>query len=535
MSGFVNPFVSGRYRSLVEFIIWIAITLALLALGAAFWLAQIHDSLRGEAKTRLAHFDALEVSLMEAFAELQRTVTSEPCSEQFVRELHRVAFKPDGLNEFMYAPNRMVTCSTSIHTTQAGVPLGVPDIEHYGQNRISLWVNKQLDDVGLIGLTGNVAYREPFAIVIPPQASWANRSSWAKKEYVVSSPDGRAWHLGGEAGIFSAASSAPLSPLSTLHAMACGQDHAYCVAVKADVMELALNWRAELVVAICLIAFYATWPTSIAFRALEKYWSFSSRFQRNLSKASIVCAYQPILDLRTGEISGCEVLARWKDVDGSIVPPDKFIDFVSSSGETLAFTKMVVDKAFDELTASLPQPAHHLQINFNIFPRDLNSEKLNEVLHAFQGERDRFTLALEIIESDALALDDAQSEIEALARHGIRTYIDDFGSGYSSIHRVASLAIHGVKLDRSFAMAPSESMMARMLVHAVDMIGSSGREIVVEGVETQERLDLLIATKAVGFAQGYFISRPLPIEGLVAFLATHDPSVVLTGSRREAA
>lgn len=534
MSGFVNPFVSGRYRSFVEFIIWIAITLALLAFGAAFWLAQIHDSLRGEAKARLAHFDKLEVNVVDAFAELQRTVTAEPCSEPFLRQLRRVAFKPDGLNEFMYAPNRVVTCSTSLKMAQAGIPLGEPDIERHGSSDISLWINKRLDDVGLIGLTGNVAYQEPFAIVIPPQASWADQSSWAKREYVISSADGRAWHLGGEAGIFSAASSAPDAPLSTLHAKACGQNHAYCVAVKADMSEFALNWRTELVVAICLIAFYATWPTSIACRALEKYWSFSSRFQRNLNKTSIVCAYQPILDLRTGEISGCEVLARWQDVDGSIVPPDRFIDFVSSSGETLAFTKMVVDKAFDELTERLPKAAP-LQINFNIFPRDLNSEKLNEVLHAFQGERNRFMLALEIIESDALALEDAQSEIEALARHGIRTYIDDFGSGYSSIHRVASLAIHGVKLDRSFAMAPSESLMARMLVHAVDMIGSSGREIVVEGVETQERLDLLIATKAVGFAQGYFISRPLPIEGLVAFLAAHGPAVLLAGNRREAA
>src|SRR5688572_16153109 len=289
MSGFVNPFVSGRYRLHVEFLIWLVVMIALLALGGAFWLAQIHDSLRGEAKAKLAHFDKLEVNVAEAFAELQRTVTSEPCSEQFLRELRRVAFKPDGLNEFMYAPSRMVTCSTSIHTEQAGVPLGVPDIERHGEGGISLWINKHLDDVGLVGLTGNVAYQEPFAIVIPPHASWADRSSWAKKEYVISSADGRAWHLGGEVGIFSAASSAPHSPLSTLHATACGQNHSYCVAVKADVTEMALNWRAELVVAICLIAFYATWPTSIAFRSLEKYWSFSSRFQRHLNKSSIVC------------------------------------------------------------------------------------------------------------------------------------------------------------------------------------------------------------------------------------------------------
>lgn len=534
MSGFVNPFVSGRYRWLAEFLIWVGVTLALLAVGAAFCFTQVHDSLRAEASAKLAHFDRLEVNVADAFAELKSTVTSEPCSDQFLRELRRVAFKPDGLNEFMYAPKRLVTCSTSLNSAQAGIPLGEPDIKKHGNSDISLWVNKRLDAVGLLGLTANVVYQEPFAIVVPPQAFWADRGSWAQKEYVVSAPDGRSWHLGGDTGIFSAADSASDDTRSTVRAKACGEHHAYCVAVKADMAEMAFNWRSELVVAMCLIAFYAIWPTSVACRALETHWSFSSRFRRHLNTPSIVCAYQPILDLRTGAISGCEVLARWRDVDGSIVPPDKFIDFVSKSGETLAFTKMVVDKAFDELTKALPQTAH-LQINFNIFPRDLSREKLNDVFASFLGERSRFKLALEIVESDALALDEAQGEIEALARLGIRTYIDDFGSGYSSIHRVASLAIHGVKLDRSFAMAPSESLMARMLVHAVDMIGSSGREIVVEGVETQERLDLLIDTKAVGFVQGYLISRPLSIEGLVAFLAKHDPVLALASPEREAA
>lgn len=534
MSGFINPFVSGRYRPAAEFLIWIVVTIALLAVGAAFCLTQVHESLRAEANAKLAHFDKLEVNVTEAFAELQRTVTSEPCSEQFLRELRRVAFKPDGLNEFMYAPNRLVACSTSINMAQTGIPLGEPDVKKHGDSDVALWVNKRLDAVGLLGLTANVVYREPFAIVVPPQSFWADRASWAQKEYVVSVPDGRSWHLGGEDGIFSAANSASDDSLSTVHAKACGEHHAYCVAVKADMAEMAFNWRSELVVVMCLIAFYAIWPTSVACRALEKHWSFSSRFRRHLNTSSIVCAYQPILDLRTGKISGCEVLARWRDVDGSIVSPDKFIDFVSRSGETLAFTKMVVDKAFDELTTALPQTAQ-LQINFNIFPRDLSSEKIDGVFDAFLSERNRFKLALEIVESDALALEEAQGEIEALSRRGIRTYIDDFGSGYSSIHRVASLAIHGVKLDRSFAMAPSESLMARMLVHAVDMIGSSGREIVVEGVETQERLDLLIGTKVVGFVQGYLISRPLSIEALVEFLATHDPVLALAGNTREAA
>jgi sensor c-di-GMP phosphodiesterase-like protein len=282
-----------------------------------------------------------------------------------------------------------------------------------------------------------------------------------------------------------------------------------------------------------LIGFYAIWPATVTRRWLNTYWSLEARFRRNLDAGSVICAYQPILDLRTGDISAVEVLARWRNADGSVVPPDQFIDLIAKVGKTLAFTKMVVDRAHAELSEALPQDAR-LQVNFNIFTSDLDSEKLAGVLSAFDTSRDRFDLALEIVESDAL-LDNAHAEIEALARRGIRTYMDDFGSGYSSIHRVASLAIHGVKLDRSFAMAPQESLMARMMVHALDMIGSTGRQIVVEGVETQDRLDLLIAYGRVAYAQGYLISRPLSIERFAAFLAAYDKTAFLNSKKRAAA
>lgn len=522
MSAFVNPFVSGKHRQPVAFAIWLALTLALLAAGAWFWSIQIHQSLKSEAKASLAHFDTLQVNVTSAFAELQAAAVDEPCSEPFLRELRRVAFKPDGLNEFMYAPGGVVTCSTSIASASTGIPLGPPDIAP-NENGIAYWVNKSLDAVGLAEVTGNVAFQEPFALVIPPLSSWAaDQASWAKREFVLALPDGRVWHLGGAEGVHAAATAmqASAAPSSKLHAVVCGKDHPYCVAAAADITEIALTWRPELLLAVGLVAFYAIWPASVAYHALERYWSLEHRFQRNLNTDSIVCAYQPIVDLRTGRISGCEVLARWRDVDGSIVPPDKFVDIVARSGQTLAFTKMVAERAFDELSRNLPQDIR-LQVNFNIFPRDLDCEKLSETFRVFGSERTRFPLALEIVESDALAVDNAEREIEALARRGIRTYIDDFGNGYSSIHRVASLAIHGVKLDRSFAMAPSESLMARMLVHALDMIASSGREIVVEGVETQDRLDLLIETNRVAYVQGYLISRPLPIERFAEFVETH--------------
>src|SRR5690606_28411027 len=94
---------------------------------------------------------------------------------------------------------------------------------------------------------------------------------------------------------------------------------------------------------------------------------------------------------------------------------------------------------------------------------------------------------------------------------------------YSSMHTLAGLSIDGVKLDRSFAMAPDGSVMARMLDHAIDMVQASGRRIVVEGVASAARLAALKAGGKVHFAQGYHISRPLECEAFAAFLAARGP------------
>jgi sensor c-di-GMP phosphodiesterase-like protein len=543
MSVVVNAFVSGRHQRLIGFLLWLAVAACLLAGAFLFGRHQLRDALRHEVAADLAQMDKLHNDVVSAFDALRDEATASPCSDEFLRQLRRIAFRPDGLNEFIYAPDGMVTCSTSITSAQLTLPLGEPDIAKKNNDGTSYWIDKRLNYVGLPSMSGVVAHREPFAIVIPMQTFRASISSAVKKELVISSPSGRIWHMGGERGVYRYATGAHRDPdartdvgdLLVTRDVSCGKNHHYCVATEMNIASLALTWRREIAIAVLLIAFYAIWPATSLQRWLSNYWSLESRFRRNLNASSIVCAYQPILNLKTGEISGCEVLARWRDVDGSIVPPDRFIDIVSQTGKTLDFTRMVADRAYDELSRHLPA-TQHLQVNFNIFPRDLDCDALQSVFGAFVRDPGRFQLALEIVESDDLCVERGEREIEALARAGIRTYIDDFGSGYSSIHRLASLAIYGVKLDRSFAMAPGESMMARMLVHALEMIGSCDREIVVEGIETQERLDLLKRMQRVTYAQGYFISRPLPIDGLAEFLAKHEAAATIEdGSVRVAA
>ena len=128
-------------------------------------------------------------------------------------------------------------------------------------------------------------------------------------------------------------------------------------------------------------------------------------------------------------------------------------------------------------------------ISFNIFACDLESAKLLPIFSQFlQGPR-KFDLAVELVENQDLDFEDAQWAIHELAQAGIKVYIDDFGIGYSSIERVATLAVHGVKLDRSFAMSPPDSVLGRMLVQVLEMINTAGSVVIIEGVETDARLN----------------------------------------------
>lgn len=256
---------------------------------------------------------------------------------------------------------------------------------------------------------------------------------------------------------------------------------------------------------------------------IARHWSFEARFRRHLDADSIICAYQPVMHLDSGEIVGCEVLVRWRDIDDRVVFPDRFIDIVKRHDLTMELTRLVADRAYEELSRTAP-PGRHLQVNFNIFPQDLDCARLTRAFAGFTTQLERFDVVLEIIESDEIPAN-AQREIEALRRAGIKTYIDDFGAGYSNMQNLAALSVDGVKLDRSFAMAPDNSMMAQMLRHAVEMIQATGRVMVVEGVETAERLALLRQMQArIDFVQGYFIARPLDIAAFVAFLAASDAS-----------
>jgi sensor c-di-GMP phosphodiesterase-like protein len=523
MANFTKLIISEKYQRFTGLALWSLFFVATLAVIFAFGMMQVRSAMRSDARVELKSVQKLTDSVQAAFEALRSEVTAEPCSAEFRNQLKKVAFRPDGLNEFIYAPDGIPACSTSAEHFSAPRQLTEPDIADAASLGAAVWIDRPLDFVGLKGLEGSIAYSAPFAVVLPtPKIE--PRSGWMSKELVLLGPDGRSWHRSGHRGTYDgrgrdvAQNGSPVIADVSMRETVCDDAGTNCVTAGTTPWRLLRHGKQWIATAILFAAVFAAWLGLHAKALLARYWSFEARFLRNLNAKSIVCLYQPLLNVRSSEIIGFEVLARWRDVDGTIVSPDKFIDVVARSGRTMEFTQLVADCAFRELSTRLPL-GPRLQVNFNVFPCDLDSAALRHTFRAFIAESARFDLVLEIVESDALPIDIVQREIEALGKAGIKTYIDDFGTGYSNIQNLAMLAVQGVKLDRSFGMAPDKSMMARMLLHAIEMVDDAGRAIVVEGVETCERLELLRKTKRVDFVQGYFVSRPLAIGPLVEFLA----------------
>lgn len=516
--------ISGTHRRVRRALVWLLMVLLLIA-GAA-WIAseQVAQSMRAEIARSLVTYGSLRANIVTIFDAMDERLTAEPCSPAFRAEMRRIAFLPYGISELLYAPDGAVICSGSQGYLAAPMELGEPDVGASDAIGIALWIDRPLDAIGLHGLRGSIGRRGDFALVVPPQLlPEASGTGWMEEELVYHVGGDHWLHRAGIAGIYDAAVLAPdAAPLGLLQGVIlqfdCDPFGEHCVAGRVPVLPLLAGNAASVVLVLAVLGVLAAWLSQQTCGLMERHWSFEARFLRRLDKGSVVCAYQPLLDLRSDRITGCEVLARWRDLDGTIVPPDRFLPIIEKHGLTERFTATVVAYAHADLAPRLPK-GRHLQINFNIFPRDLDAARLIPIFAPFLVEDSPFDVVVELVETAEVRPEAAQVEIERLREAGIGTYIDDFGAGYSSMHNLAALSVAGVKLDRSFGMAPAESVMARMLDHAIELVQASGRPLVVEGVETRERLDALRAGGKVDFVQGYTVSRPLLIDAFMTFLA----------------
>ncbi|WP_319241144.1 EAL domain-containing protein [uncultured Propionivibrio sp.] len=235
-------------------------------------------------------------------------------------------------------------------------------------------------------------------------------------------------------------------------------------------------------------------------------------------------AYQPQYDLRTRKITGVEALLRWRNHDGMLIPPDKFIPLAESSGLIIALGDWVLRRACLDLQALAARGFADLRMAVNVSASQFRHPDfvagIDRVLEASDVAPGR--LELEITETVAML--DANLVIDilhTLKQRGIAIAIDDFGTGFSSLKYLERFDVDRLKIDQSFVRQMLDSHESRRIVETIVQLAQSLKlSLTAEGVEHDRQAERL-ADIGCQEAQGYLFARPMAFADLCAFLSPY--------------
>ncbi|VVP17491.1 putative signaling protein [Pseudomonas fluorescens] len=246
-----------------------------------------------------------------------------------------------------------------------------------------------------------------------------------------------------------------------------------------------------------------------------------SELRRALRRDELELHYQPRLNLEDGQIVGLEALVRWRHTERGLLPPSEFVPLAEQSGLIVPLGYWVISRALRDMQALRERglPALHMAINLSF--RQFQDSQLLSTLSRLIAERgvEAQWLEFELTETAVMRRSDlVKQTMDALGRLGVRFSLDDFGTGFSSFVHLNSLPIALLKIDKSFVGGMEQREENRKLVHAmINLAHNLNLEVVAEGVETPEQLSLLRGF-GCNQVQGYLISKPLPLAGLVEYL-----------------
>nr|WP_294849445.1 EAL domain-containing protein [uncultured Sphingomonas sp.] len=245
--------------------------------------------------------------------------------------------------------------------------------------------------------------------------------------------------------------------------------------------------------------------------------SLLGQLDNALANGEVWVAYQPQVDLRTGEIRGVEALARWTHPDKGPISPIEFISAAEQSDRIEPLTMFVLERAI-ETAARINREFCVFDMSVNLSARMLPDRGLPKRVksmlqaHGLPAER----LTLELTETADMA--NGGADLEALTRLcdlGINISIDDYGTGLSTLEYLKKVPANEIKIDQSFVRSMRDNRSDLVMVQStIALAHSLGRRVVAEGVEDRESIDLLRSMNCE-YAQGFAVGRPTSADGLV--------------------
>jgi sensor c-di-GMP phosphodiesterase-like protein len=251
-----------------------------------------------------------------------------------------------------------------------------------------------------------------------------------------------------------------------------------------------------------------------------------------LQAGEFVPYYQPIVDIRSGQLRGAEVLVRWRKPDGTLVLPGAFIPLAESSGLIREMTRDLMRRVCAEAGQAIGcRPA--LKISFNFAGQLFSDETIvKDVSKIFSRSPIKLSqVVLEVTERDPIENFTATRQtIAAFQGLGVRIAIDDVGTGHSGLSYMLKLGVDIIKIDKMFVDAIGTDRNSTTIVETlVDLAHNMRMDIVAEGVENFEQV-MYLRELGIRSAQGYVFAPPLPGKAFLQLVEAMDalPATAVT-------
>ncbi len=242
-----------------------------------------------------------------------------------------------------------------------------------------------------------------------------------------------------------------------------------------------------------------------------------------LGNDELYLLFQPIVDMETRKVRGCEALVRWRHNELGLIPPMQFIPIAEEIGVMSEITAWVLENAALECMNWPEDVTISVNLSATDF-RDADVEGMIDNALKISGlppER----LTVEITETTIIEeLDGAVKALTAVRRKGVDVALDDFGTGYSSLSYLHTLPFTKLKIDRSFVVDVTTSERSQRLLSNIARLSKDlDLTVTVEGIETEEQLQVIARTARVDFAQGYLFGAPLPRRDVAELIERVSP------------
>ncbi|RZI40968.1 EAL domain-containing protein [Herbaspirillum sp. HC18] len=467
----------------------------------------------------LRRSDETTDQILAAFRQLLARGTTEPCSDENIRLMAAIRISEYQLLEVGYVSGDRLICS-SLGQHDANIFIGPPDyLSAQGvQVRTSVSFPLRPDEKLMLatdpasGYTAIIHRDQPIDVFMDRPNISVGLLGYTSKKWILGhgiiKPE---WiRAMGERDHAKLVDGEYLVAIRHSHKY----DYAAFAAIPLINVDEGIRRLAVTLLPLGILAGIILTPAVLYVAKLQM--ALPAVMKSGLKRNEFFILYQPIVDLRSREWIGAEVLVRWRRPDGEILRPDIFIPVAEENGLIQPLTERTIGIVARDAAGLFRQhPGFHLGIN--LASDDMHSTRTVEILRGLVRATAAApgNLMVEMTERGLMKADVAREVIRALRAEGLRVAVDDFGTGYSSLSYLETFELDYLKIDKSFVdTIGTGAATSQVVLHIIEMAKDLKLQMIAEGVESEIQAEFL-AERGVQYGQGWLFGKPMTFKELV--------------------